>query len=861
MKPTTVRRLLRLYPRQWRQRYGDEFAALLEGHPGRTKTVLDVIAGAIAARTRAARHPAFLLQAMLRPWGQAARVLARRPAFAISAILILGAGVAATTGVFSIVDAVVLKPLPYPKSDRLVAVLEANSAKEEAASFLAPARIEDWNRLNRTFDAIAGSYDENVTETGGDMPERIAARRVSPRYFDVFGVQPRVGRTFLPGEEVSSGPLAVVISDGLWARRFDRNRDVTSRRLTLAGKSYAIVGVMPPGFAGPALDAWIPAQTAPSLMQIRDARFYAGVGRLKPGVTVAAGQTDLSRVQSELGRRYPKTDKDWSAQVTDFATSRVGQYRQPLLFLLGAVALFLLIAVANTASLTLTQLQRRESELAIRAFLGATRGHVLVGVMQEILILAVIATLLALLADMMLLRILSAALASLPRTAGLSVDWRAFGVASLSAAAATLLCGALPAWRATRRGVAAAVSRAGRGTSHDSRSQRVLVGGQIAVATLLLCTTGLMLRSYYALSHVDPGFDPSHVATFHVGAAWDEDRVAVGLMQEQFLAALGNIPSVTAAGFTNFLPASDATIRYQVRLQNDAGNGAASSTEQLTVGERSVTRGYFKALGARVSAGGDCPELATVRDGPAKALVNRRFVTMYAEGRAVVGRYMTWAQRQSAAPMEIAGIVDDIREDNLRAAAVPYIYVCLGPGDWPDPEYVVRTTGDPRTLLAAIRSSVHGIAPSRAVFALMPLEQNLGASIGETRLQTTVLSAFGFSAVGLAAIGLYGLVSLAVTSRRREMGIRIALGAEPRRVVWELAARVTWLVAGGAVSGLLLTVIAQRQLRALLFGVAPLDPVTLLGAVAVLGVTASVATLVPAWRAARIDPVGAMRQS
>ena len=798
---------------------------------------------------------------MLRPWGQSARALARRPAFAISAILILGAGVAATTGVFSIVDAAVLKPLPYPSPDRLVMVLEANAAKKEAAGLLAPARIEDWNRLNRTFDAIAGAYNENVTETSGDTPERLAARRVSPRYFTVFGVRPVVGRTFLPDEDASGGPAAVVISDGLWARRFQRSRDVGTRRLTLAGKSYAIVGVMPPEFAEPALDLWIPAQTPPSLMQIRDARFYTGFGRLRRGITVAAAQSDLSRVQAELGRQYPKTDKDWSAQVTDLATSRLGQYREPLLFVLGAVGLLLLIALANTAGLTLTQLQRREGELAIRGFLGATRGQVVIGVMQEVLILALVATLAALLADVVALRVASAALTSLPRTSGVSVDWRAFGVASLSGVAATLICGAVPAWRATRYGVAAALTRSGRGTSYDSRSQRVLVGGQIAIATLLLCTTGLMLRSYYALSHVDPGFDPSHVATFHVGAAWDEDRVAVGLMQQEFLSTLGNIPGVTAAGFSNFLPASSATIRYQVRLQNDGSSGASSNTEQLTVGQRSVTNGYFKALGARVSAGGTCPDLPSVHGGPPKALVNRRFVTTYAEGQAVVGRYASWAQGPSGRPMQIVGVVEDIREDNLRTAAVPYLYVCLGPGDWPDPEYVVRTTGDPRTLLPAIRTMVHQVAPTRAVFALMPLEQNLGATIGQTRLQTELLSAFGFAAVALAAIGLYGLVALAVTSRRREIGIRIALGADPQRVVWELATRVGWLVVVGAAGGLLFTVIAQRQLRAVVFGVAPLDPATLVGAVAVLGMTASVATLVPAWRAAKIDPVGAMRES
>jgi hypothetical protein len=322
-------------------------------------------------------------------------------------------------------------------------------------------------------------------------------------------------------------------------------------------------------------------------------------------------------------------------------------------------------------------------------------------------------------------------------------------------------------------------------------------------------------------------------------------------MQQRILAALAAAPGVTAAGFSNFLPASSATIRYQVRLQNAA--------EPVTVGERGVTSDYFKALGARVSAGQSCPGLASVRGGPPKALVNRRFMSTYAEGQPVIGKYVSWAQ-QPGAPMEIVGVVDDIREDNLRADPVPYLYVCLGPGDWPDPEYVVRTSGDARALLAGVRAMVHEIAPTRAVFAAMPLDEQIGATMGQTRLQTELLSAFGFAAVTLAAVGLYGLVALAVTSRRREIGIRIALGADPRRVVWELVARVASLIVGGAGVGLLFTALAQRQLRAVVFGVAPLDPATLLAAVAVLCATAGVAILVPALRAARIDPVGAMRE-
>ncbi|HEX6808986.1 MAG TPA: ADOP family duplicated permease [Gemmatimonadaceae bacterium] len=797
---------------------------------------------------------------MLTPWTRAARSLARRPGFAVAAVLILGAGIAATTSVFSIVDQTVLQPLPYPHADQLVSVLEANSAKSEAAGLIAPGRLEDWNRLNHSFIALSGEYWENVTETSGDTPERLGGLRVTPRFFSVFGVSAAVGRTFSPDEEVSGGPAAVVISDHLWTRRFHRRADITSQRLELKNQSFAIVGVMPPSVGDKNLDVWLPAQLAPTLLQQRDARFLSGIGRLRPGVTIVQAQRDLAQVQATLGTQYPATDAGWSAQVTDLKTEQLGDARQPLVFILASVGMLLLIALANTAGLMLTQLQRRETELAIRGFLGASRGQVVSGVVREVLVLMVVALALAIAADAALLHVSSAALGTLPRVPSLTIDWRALAVASLCGVAAALACGAWPAWRATRPGAAAGFARAGRGQSSDSRSQRALVAAQVAIATVLLCSTSLLLRSYYNLTHLDPGFDPSHAITFHVGAEWDENRDSVGRMQGEIVTALAGTPGVTAVGFSNFLPASDATIRYRVHVLDMTPGAQATERDLLTVGERGVTDGYFPALGARLVTGAACPPLEHVRDGGPKVLVNRRFVDAYARGKNVVGRFLRWSEDQPAAPnTQIVGVVNDIREDNLRTPAVPYVYSCLALGNWPDPEYVVRTRGDPHAVLNSIRSVVQRVDPTRAVFGLMTLEDDVDATLGQARLQTTIISAFGLAAVALAMIGLYGLVALAVTTRRREIGIRIALGAEPGRVVRELAARVGWLLAAGGATGVVMTVLAQRELRVMVVGVAPLDPLTLGAAVLALGVAAGVAALVPASRAARVDPVDAIR--
>ncbi|MGH7647154.1 MAG: FtsX-like permease family protein, partial [Gemmatimonadaceae bacterium] len=348
----------------------------------------------------------------------------------------------------------------------------------------------------------------------------------------------------------------------------------------------------------------------------------------------------------------------------------------------------------------------------------------------------------------------------------------------------------------------------------------------------------------------------------HVGAEWDEDRAPVRRLQRDLTASLAALPGVTAVGFSNFLPASNATIRYRVHLLDVAPGATVTDRDQLTVGERSVAGGYFAALGAHVRAGASCPPLATARDNGPKVLVNRRFMDAYGGGRNLVGRFLRWSEDQATMPnTEIVGVVDDIREDNLRTPAVPYVYQCMGAGEWPDPEYVVRTSGNPRALLSAIPGVVKSVDPTRAVFGLTTLDDELDATLGQTRLQTTIISAFGVAAVALAMIGLYGLVALAVTTRRREIGIRIALGAEPGRVVRELAARVGSLLVAGAAVGIVVTVLAQRELKALVVGVAPLDPLTLGAAVVALAVAAAVAAFVPASRAATIDPAQTMRNA
>jgi len=782
----------------------------------------------------------------------ALRTLIRRPGFSLAVVGLLTLGIAVNTGLFSVVDTVLLKPLPYPEPSQLVNLMEASPAKAQKESLVAPQRLEDWNRLSRTFSAIAGSYTENVTDTSGSEPQRLNGRRVSPRYFQVFGTRPVIGRTFTPDEERFGGPQAAVISYGLWERRYGRDPHVTSRRLIIGGQGFSVVGVMPPNFVTANLDVWIPAQHPAYLMQQRNARFYTGLGRIKRGFSQEQARADLIAVQHALGEQFPQTDKDWSVAVSDLRNQVVGSSQRPLLLLLGSVALLLAITVTNVAGLVLAQLHQRQRELAIRASIGAARSQVVLAVMREMTLLAFAGAIAGWAAASASVRLLAREFASLPRINELTLDWRPllFAIAASFLGAAGF--GLLPALRATRADLAGFL-RVGRGIAgHHQRLQRTLVAGQIALTMALLAGAGLLVRSFYNLSQVDLGFHPNNVVLFHVGAAWDENRALIGRMQEQLVAELQRLPGVESAGVTNFVPASGATLRYQVSLE---GIARGDDQGQMPTGERSVSPGYLKALHTPLIAGQWCPEIRLDFKAAPKMMVNRRFVDVYAHSENVVGRHATF----DGVSMEIVGVIGDMREDSVGAPTYPYTYYCVMGGNWPDPEYVVRASADPRGVLSSIRALVHSVAPNRAVFGVRTLEDAIADDLDRPRSNARLLALFALSALVLAAVGLYGLVAQMVTAERREIGIRMAIGAEPWRIVRSIVTGASALIATGMVAGFAIALAIRPVLGSLLFGVSSLDGVTFAAPALLLALVCASAGFVPARTAARIDPIETLR--
>ena len=785
----------------------------------------------------------------------AVRALARRPGFALTVLSLLGLGIAANTALFSVVNTVLLKPLPYPEPDRLVTVYEADSAKTQATSLIAPGRIEDWNRLSQSFTAVSGSYSENVTDTGGGEPERLTGLRIGPRYFEVFGAPPLLGRTPSADEEREGGPQVAVISHGLWTRRYGQDPNVVERRLVLGGERVSIVGVMPKSFAAAAIDVWIPAQHSAFLMRQRQARFYNGVARMKRGVCDRQAQQDLARVQQTLAEQYPASDKGWSATVRDLKAARLGDAGKPLVLLFGAVALLLAITVTNVSSLVLAHLDDRQREIAIRFSIGGARGQIVGALMRETAVLAAAGAAVGWAGAALSMRAIAKLFATTPRIGELALDWRALVFAAVLSAAGALAFGLLPALRATASGRAVGLLRAGRGSTGRRRVlQPALVTAQIALTMTLLAGSGLLLRSFQNLSRVELGFNPSGALVFHAGARWDEDRARIGRMQESLVAELQRLPGVQAAGMTSFLPASGATLRYQVALE-----GAASTDDiaRMPAGIRVVSPGYLKALQSPLLAGAWCSELRLDPDAPSKTMVNRRFVDVYAHGESVVGHRL---RMQGAAPMEIVGVIGDLREDGLDAPVYPYAYTCARAGAWPDPEYTVRASGDPRGLLPQIRELVRRLEPSRAIFGVRTLEEAIEGSLDRPRSSAGVLAAFALTAMVLAAVGLYSLLAHLVHTRRQEIGVRMALGATPARIVGGLVGGAGRLVGVGIAAGIMLTFAGQRLVKSLLFGVGPLDSVSLAGAAALLTVVALMAALLPARRAAAIDPAESMRE-
>jgi putative ABC transport system permease protein len=790
------------------------------------------------------------VEATLRNFRHAARGLLKAPGFTATVLATLALGIGANSAVFSAIWAVVLRPLPFPYPERLVSVEQVNPKAKQPS--VAPVRLADWNRLNTTFQSITGYYIQDDSELSGELPERLTRVYLAPRFLETLGIAPAVGRDFR-SEEHSPAQPTVLISDRLWRRRFNADPNVVGKMLRFAGFSSEIIGVMPASFTMlRGIDLYSPSPVNTPFAQQRTLTWFRCVGRLKPGVSIDQARANLAAVQAALGREFPKPDAEIGTAVASLQESTLGGTRESLWVLFGSVSLLLLIACTNVAALLLSRGAARQREIAVRFSLGASRGSVAAHLLTEVLLLAVGGAAVGLLLAAAAARVFRTLAKDLPRVDEIALEWRIVAYTLGCAVVATFVCGLIPALRSTRRDLAGA-ARTGRGSvSGGGRVQLALVGVQVALAVTLLAGAALLIRSLQQLGRVSPGFSAERVVSFQMTTAWGEtgDRAASKRKADRILERLAAVPGVEAVGEANTLPGIPT--EYQVEFT--VAEGRSATEPKLLAEGRGVAPGYFATVQIPLLSGEICSDDLTERT----AMVNRAFANIYFAGRSPVGLHIAQQGNPSLQPGEIRGVVGDAREMGIDREAAPTVYWC-GSFLQPGTHFLARVRGNPRASGETIRRAMRELEPNRSVYAVVALEDSISDAYGENRLRTVLLASFAAAAILLACVGLYGMISYTVNVRRREIGLRLALGAMRTQVAAQFV-RSGMAVAGvGCAVGLALSVAFTRLLAGMLYGVSATDPATL-GAVTlgVLGISAA-ASLVPAVRAARLEPMAVLR--
>lgn len=783
------------------------------------------------------------------------RLIAKAPGFSLAVILTLGLGIGANSAVFSAIDAILLRPLPFPDSNELVLLHQLDHRAENPNQFIAPVRLLDWSRRNGTFQAISGWYTEDVSEKSGALPEKVTEALVAPQFLRVWGVWPAIGRDFSQQEEHFGGSHSVLLSDRYWRRRYNADPSALGKQLRIEGWSFTIIGVMPASFLFPDrdVDLWVPNPMDAPYGQDRNSTWFTAIGRLKPRVTIAQARADMAQVQTQLGRQFPQSDAKLSVLIDPLKETIVGGIRRSLWVLFGSVSLLLLIACTNIAALLLARATERQREIAVRFSLGASRLAVIVQMLTECLILVLIGCTLGVTVAALGVHTLHNLAKTIPRAEEVALDWRIVLYTLVCAVLATLLCGCIPAILGTRRSVATRLAHASR-TQVSTRNslQWLLVGIQVSCAVTLLIGAGLLLRSFQALARVSPGFETAHILTLRISGNWGETTNFKQLSAriDRTLDELRTMPGVRGAATTAMMPGTTGELTTAVRIVEKVSD----QSRKIVGDSRWVSNGYFDTIRIPILAGEPCAagQLET-------ALVNHSFANAYFSAGSAIGNHLDLATNPYHNPAaRIIGIAGDARENGLDRESVPTIYWCISAPD-PFPVYLIRTQSNPMAMAAAIRRKIHQIEPSRSVYEVSGLEEHLSDSFAETRLRTILLTLFAMTAMSLACIGLYGTMSYFVTVRRREVALRFALGALRGQIILRFLSRGLLVAGCGCLVGLCLASGLTHVLAGMLYGVSALDPETFGGVSVLILSVAAVATLIPSIRAARLEAISVLR--
>ncbi|HEV8701082.1 MAG TPA: ABC transporter permease [Candidatus Polarisedimenticolia bacterium] len=800
------------------------------------------------------------------------RTLLRQPVFTGVAALALALGIGGNTAIFSLVNAILLRQLPFRNPEQLVWV-SVRRPEPGQFPFTLPDFI-DYRDQNRGLDGIAAfaNWSANLTDRGD--PERLQGLRISANAFLMLGVEAVVGRALLPADDTPGQERVVVLSDGLWKRRFGADPQMVGKPLTLNGASYTVVGVLPPQFFFPIKEAELAIPLAPDADPWRDVRtsvhFLRGLARLKPGVTREQAEADLTAVAQRLRRQYPVANaRKVGVTLGPLYEEVVGGFRLALWVLLGAVGVVLLITCVNLANLALARAVARHREMAIRTALGATRWRLVQQLATESLLLAGLGGAAGLLlASYGIDLLLALSPANLPRAAEVGVDFRVLGFTLALSLLAGLIFGLAPAWQATRVSLNDELKESGRGGAggaRQSRARGLLVVSEIALSLVLLVGAGLLVKSFLRLQGVHPGFDAENVLVVRLSLPKGRypDRAAAAAFHDRLRPRLESLPGVETVGVVSALPLSGTMASIPFTIEGRA----TAQDEAPRADYRMVSAGYFRALRIPLLAGRAFNERDTSQ-APSVALISQKLAHRYWPDGNPVGAHLRIDDNdQGPRPVEIVGVVGDVQHLSLDVEPAPHIYLPLHQAHedavvWltGNQYWLLRTAVDPLTLSAAARREIQAVDRDVPASSIRTMEQYLAASVAPRRFNLWLLTVFAGAALVLAGTGLFGVISCGVAQRTREIGIRVALGAQAGDVLRLVIGQGMSMTLGGIALGLLAAFGLTRLMKSLLFGVSATDPLTFLVTAGLLTFVALLACWIPARRALNVDPMVALRE-
>jgi putative ABC transport system permease protein len=806
------------------------------------------------------------MDALGRDLRHGARLLWKAPGFSAVALLALALGTGAASAIFSVVDAVLLKPLPFRDPQGLLVIWEGNAAQDLEKMFAAPGNFLEWRNQSRALEALAAIQDVHINLTGGPNghidPEELMAERASASLFPLLGVQPVVGRAFLPEEDQPGRTNCALLSHRLWQRRFGGDRSIAGKAIRLRDQSYTVVGVLPPGFSvlGSTVDVWIPLGLDPHDVRVAGMRFLTVIARLNPGVEIGRAQTEMDVIGSRLEQANPALDRGWRPSLFPLREELVGNVQQALLVLLAAVGFLLLMACVNVANLLLARGAARQKEIAIRAALGAGRGRVVAQLLSESLLLALTGGALGLvLARGVVALVARLGPASIPRLAEARIDARLFLFALAVSVATGVLFGIAPAWQGSRANLNAALRKGGRSgtTSRSGRLVRnVLVVVEVALAVVVLIGAGLLIRSFERLRSADPGFQPSGLLTLRLPLAGGRNaspdrRIA---FFQQVTERVATLPGVRAVGAVNGLPLTGLGVG-----SNFAVDGRpAPAPEQRPMGLlRSVTPAYFRTMGIPLVAGRVFADSDTSQ-APPVIVVNQTLARRFwPAGNPIGGRLVV--DQNNGRVAQIVGVVADVKPERIENQDWPTIYNPYAEVPVSTMTVVVRTAQPPLSLASAVEREVHRLDPDQPVADIRSMEEVMDRAIAGARFNTALLAVFAEIAFVLAAVGIYGVISCDVSERTREIGIRVALGAQPADVLKLVLGQGARLAGYGIAAGMVAAFALTRLMASMLYGVQATDAYTFVAIPVLLGAVALAASYLPTRRALALDPVTALR--